>query len=174
MSNRKHDSQIITIPNAQNLGIHMVLVKDNQIHINLSYEETDLKLEEMDFSLRTLNALQKQGITTLSQLLEKSMFDLMQGDLFGGKTMNEIESALSEKNLTLKKKFPGNIIPGTMKLAEIFKREHGFKKTIAHLESLGITTFQTFKELTNNANNEVISNQMITKFEAKLEKIALM
>lgn len=174
MSNKKHDSQIITIPNAQNLGIHMVFVKDNQIHINLSYEETDLKIEEMDLSYRALQALQIQGITTLSQLLEKSMFDLMQGNRFGGKTINEIETALSEKNLSLKKKFPGNIIPGTMKLAELFKREHGFKKTIAHLESLGVTTLETFKKLTANANNEVISNQMVSKFEAKLVELALM
>ena len=174
MKDRKHDSQIITIPNAQNLGIHMVLVKDNQIHINLSYEETDMKIEEMDLSYMTFKALEIQGITTLSQLLEKSMFDLMQWNRFGGKTMNEIESVLSEKKLSLKKKFPENIIPGTMKLAELFKREPGFKKTIAHLESLGVTTLETFKKLTENANNEVISNQMVSKFEAKLEKLALM
>ena len=171
MENRIHDSQIITIPNAKNIGIVMVLVKDNQIHINVSYEYADMKIEEMDFSLSTLHALKKQGITTLSQLLEKSMFDLMQGDRFGRKTINELEAALSEKNLSLKKKFPNNEIPGEMKLQELFKREHGYKKSIEYLESIGITTLQSFNEETST---QVISSQMANAFNARLKEFALM
>lgn len=62
-----------------------------------------IKIEELEFSTRTENALISGGIKTLSGLLKKSEGDLKALGGLGDKAIEEIKELLDGKGLTLKK-----------------------------------------------------------------------
>ncbi|MFO0743504.1 MAG: DNA-directed RNA polymerase subunit alpha [Candidatus Paceibacterota bacterium] len=77
---------------------------------NMSDEKVDsdsspakIKIEELEFSTRTENALISGGIKTLSGLLKKSEQDLKNLGGLGDKAIEEIKELLDGKGLSLKK-----------------------------------------------------------------------
>lgn len=61
-------------------------------------------LENFDLSQRTLNALQFNGINTLSALVARSAIDLVRCPRIGRKILNEIREKLGELDLSLAQK----------------------------------------------------------------------
>lgn len=62
----------------------------------------DTPLEELDFSLRTLNALRRSQVAHLRDLLEFSESDLSSLKGFGAVAMDEVREKLQERGLSLK------------------------------------------------------------------------
>jgi len=60
------------------------------------------KVEELEFSRRTLNCLAREGIDTLADLVEKSAEDLIAMKNFGKKSLAEVQEKLAELGLALK------------------------------------------------------------------------
>lgn len=74
-------------------------------HEELSEEDLsvpDIRVEEMDFSQRTLNCLKRAEIETLRDLVRKSEDDLECIPGFGKKAMEEVHQKLSERGLALR------------------------------------------------------------------------
>ncbi|HEY4514889.1 MAG TPA: DNA-directed RNA polymerase subunit alpha [Candidatus Paceibacterota bacterium] len=63
---------------------------------------TKLKIEEMDLSSRTANALTRAGIRTLGGISRKSMEDLLAVEGLGAKALEEIAELLKKHSLKLK------------------------------------------------------------------------
>lgn len=63
---------------------------------------TRRRIEDMGFSQRAFNCLQREGIETLGQLMQKSVPDLMAMKNFGRKSLDEIIEKLDELGLSLK------------------------------------------------------------------------
>jgi len=61
----------------------------------------ETRIDDMDFSVRTLNCLRKEGIATVGELVERSESDLMQIRNFGRKSLNEVKAKLKEMELSL-------------------------------------------------------------------------
>lgn len=61
-----------------------------------------LRIEELDFSVRTYNCLKKANILTIPDLVQYTESELMQIRNFGRKSLTEVREKLSELNLTLK------------------------------------------------------------------------
>lgn len=61
----------------------------------------ETRVDDMDFSVRTLNCLRKDGIATLGELIEHSEADLMQIRNFGRKSLNEVKAKLADLDLRL-------------------------------------------------------------------------
>lgn len=57
--------------------------------------------EEMELSIRSQNCLNNAGITLIGELVQKSEPELLALKNFGGKSLKEIEDALSEMGLSL-------------------------------------------------------------------------
>lgn len=70
---------------------------------DLDNSPTKIKIEDLEFSTRTENALISGGIKTLSGLLKKSEGDLKALGGLGDKAIEEIKELLDGKGLTLKK-----------------------------------------------------------------------
>lgn len=64
----------------------------------------DTPLEELDFSLRTLNALRRSQVAHLRDLLKLSESDLNSLKGFGAVAMDEVREKLQERGLSLKAK----------------------------------------------------------------------
>jgi DNA-directed RNA polymerase subunit alpha len=62
----------------------------------------DIRVEEMDFSQRTLNCLKRAEIETLRDLVRKTEDDLECIPGFGKKAMEEVHQKLSERGLALR------------------------------------------------------------------------
>ena len=62
----------------------------------------DVRIEELDFSVRTYNCLKKAGILTVGELTQISELDLMNIRNFGRKSLTEVKEKLGEMNLALK------------------------------------------------------------------------
>ncbi len=60
-----------------------------------------MSVEQMDFSVRTLNCLRRGGIATLGELVSKEEKDLMALRNFGQKSKQEIEEHLEALGLSL-------------------------------------------------------------------------
>lgn len=74
-------------------------------HEELSKEDLsvpDIRVEEMDFSQRTLNCLKRAEIETLRDLVRKTEDDLECIPGFGKKAMEEVHQKLSERGLALR------------------------------------------------------------------------
>lgn len=63
---------------------------------------TKLKIEELEFSARTLNALEKNGIKTIAGLIKKTEDQLLGLEGMGEAGVKEIKKILKKKNLELK------------------------------------------------------------------------
>lgn len=71
--------------------------------VDLEDSPAKIKIEELEFSTRTENALISGGIKTLSGLLKKSESDLKALGGLGDKAIEEIKELLDGKGLSLKK-----------------------------------------------------------------------
>jgi len=67
----------------------------------VSDERYNINIEDMDLSVRTMNALRRAGIVTVGQLMTRSERDLMTLRNFGQKSKQEIVDKLSEMGLNL-------------------------------------------------------------------------
>lgn len=70
--------------------------------ITLPEEKYNLPIEELGLSVRARNSLKRGGITTLGQLLEKSIAELMKLEHFGEKAKEEVLNKLRESALSLR------------------------------------------------------------------------
>ncbi len=61
----------------------------------------ETRVDDMDFSVRTLNCLRKDGVATIGELIERTESDLMQIRNFGRKSLNEVKAKLVEMELRL-------------------------------------------------------------------------
>lgn len=61
-----------------------------------------IRIEELDFSVRTYNCLKKANILTIAELVQFTQGDLMQIRNFGKKSLTEVQEKLRALNLTLK------------------------------------------------------------------------
>jgi len=62
----------------------------------------DMRVEDLDFSARTLNCLRREGIATIGQLAGKSDGELMRIRNFGRKSLNEVKEKLASLGLALR------------------------------------------------------------------------
>jgi len=65
-------------------------------------ERYSIPVEQLDLSVRTMNALRRGGITTVGELISKGEKDLMSLRNFGQKSKQELEMRLNELGLSLK------------------------------------------------------------------------
>jgi DNA-directed RNA polymerase subunit alpha len=61
-----------------------------------------VRIEELDFSVRTYNCLKKANILTIAELVQYTESDLMQIRNFGRKSLTEVREKLSQLGLSLK------------------------------------------------------------------------
>jgi DNA-directed RNA polymerase subunit alpha len=61
-----------------------------------------IRIEELDFSVRTYNCLKKANILTIGELVQYTEADLMQIRNFGKKSLTEVREKLVQLNLSLK------------------------------------------------------------------------
>lgn len=71
----------------------------------------DVRIEELDFSVRTYNCLKKAGILTVGELTQISELDLMNIRNFGRKSLTEVKEKLGLMNLQLKDSPEGAVFP---------------------------------------------------------------
>jgi DNA-directed RNA polymerase subunit alpha len=62
----------------------------------------NVRIEELDFSVRTYNCLKKANILTIPELTQYSESDLMQIRNFGRKSLTEVREKLTQLGTTLK------------------------------------------------------------------------
>lgn len=62
----------------------------------------NVRIEELDFSVRTYNCLKKANILTIAELISYDVESLMQIRNFGRKSLDEVHEKLVQLNLTLK------------------------------------------------------------------------
>jgi DNA-directed RNA polymerase subunit alpha len=62
----------------------------------------NVRIEELDFSVRTYNCLKKANILTIPELVQYTENDLMQIRNFGKKSLSEVREKLASLGLTLK------------------------------------------------------------------------
>ena len=65
-------------------------------------EAPDARIDELEFSVRTLNCLKKAGIVTVRDLVQTTEADLMQIRNFGHKSLDEVRERLAQLGLSLK------------------------------------------------------------------------
>jgi len=87
------------------VSVNNDMYSDNMLEEKVDLEDspTKIKIEELEFSTRTENALLAGGIKTLSGLLKKSELDLKNLGGLGDKAIEEIKELLEGKGLSLKK-----------------------------------------------------------------------
>ncbi len=61
-----------------------------------------MRIEELDFSVRTYNCLKKANILTIAELVQYTESDLMQIRNFGRKSLTEVREKLSQLGLSLR------------------------------------------------------------------------
>ena len=62
-----------------------------------------MTVEELDLTVRSYNCLKRAGINTVEELTQKTEEDLLKVRNLGKKSLEEIQSKLSELGLALKK-----------------------------------------------------------------------
>lgn len=62
----------------------------------------DLRVDDLDFSVRTLNCLRRESINTVGELITKSDADLMRIRNFGRKSLSEVKEKLASLGLALR------------------------------------------------------------------------
>ncbi len=62
--------------------------------------EADIPLDQLELSLRTMNALRRAGITTVGMLMGKSKKELLNLSNFGPKSWDEVQDCLGQAGLT--------------------------------------------------------------------------
>jgi DNA-directed RNA polymerase subunit alpha len=82
--------------------------QDEQAQPAVQDERFNMPIEELDLSVRTLNALRRADITTLGELLNKEERDLLSLRNFGQKSNQEIIDKLESMGLSLVRKETDN------------------------------------------------------------------
>ncbi len=59
------------------------------------------RVEDLDFSVRTMNCLRREGISTVGELVQRTESDLMAIRNFGRKSLQEVKDKLSGMGLEL-------------------------------------------------------------------------
>jgi len=59
------------------------------------------RIEDLDFSVRTMNCLRREGIATVGELVKRTESDLMAIRNFGRKSLQEVKDKLTSMNLAL-------------------------------------------------------------------------
>ncbi|MCA1595865.1 MAG: DNA-directed RNA polymerase subunit alpha [Chloroflexi bacterium] len=62
-----------------------------------------MRIDDLDFSVRTINCLKKEGITTVGELAALSEDELLRLRNFGRKSLTEVREKLSDLNIPLKR-----------------------------------------------------------------------
>jgi len=62
----------------------------------------DLRVDDLDFSVRTLNCLRRESISTVGELITRSDADLMRIRNFGRKSLSEVKEKLASLGLSLR------------------------------------------------------------------------
>lgn len=70
-------------------------------------EGLDIRIEELDLTVRSFNCLKREGINTLAQLVNLTEHQLMNIRNFGQKSVDEVLEKLAERDLHLKDGVPG-------------------------------------------------------------------
>jgi len=70
-------------------------------------EGLDIRIEELDLTVRSFNCLKREGINTLAQLVNLTEHQLMNIRNFGQKSVDEVLEKLAERELQLKDGVPG-------------------------------------------------------------------
>jgi DNA-directed RNA polymerase subunit alpha len=70
-------------------------------------EGLDIRIEELDLTVRSFNCLKREGINTLAQLVNLTEHQLMNIRNFGQKSVDEVLEKLVERGLKLKDGVPG-------------------------------------------------------------------
>ena len=70
-------------------------------------EGLDIRIEELDLTVRSFNCLKREGINTLAQLVNLTEHQLMNIRNFGQKSVDEVLEKLKERDLQLKDGVPG-------------------------------------------------------------------
>lgn len=68
----------------------------------LPIDVPDVRVEELDFSVRTYNCLKRAGITSVRDLVHRSEHELLNIRNFGKKSLYEVREKLAQLNLTLR------------------------------------------------------------------------
>ena len=61
-------------------------------------------IEDLDLTVRSYNCLKREGVTTVSELIDKTEEDLIEIRNFGQKSIDEVKAKLDDMGLSLKKK----------------------------------------------------------------------
>ncbi len=64
----------------------------------------EMTIEDLELSVRSFNCLKRAGINTVSELVQKTEDEMIKVRNLGKKSLEEVESKLTELNLSLKKK----------------------------------------------------------------------
>jgi DNA-directed RNA polymerase subunit alpha len=70
-------------------------------------EGLDIRIEELDLTVRSFNCLKREGINTLAQLVNLTEHQLINIRNFGQKSVDEVLEKLAERDLKLKDGVPG-------------------------------------------------------------------
>ena len=70
-------------------------------------EGLDIRIEELDLTVRSFNCLKREGINTLAELVNLTEHQLMNIRNFGQKSVDEVRDKLIEMGLSLKDSVPG-------------------------------------------------------------------
>ncbi|MFC1861262.1 DNA-directed RNA polymerase subunit alpha [Chloroflexota bacterium] len=76
-------------------------VLEEPVHPSVPYEKYNINIEELDLSVRTLNALKRAGIRTVGELVLKAEKELLQLRNFGQKSKLEVVNKLQSMGLNL-------------------------------------------------------------------------
>ena len=75
--------------------------------VEVTGEGLDIRIEELDLTVRSFNCLKREGINTLAQLVNLTEHQLMNIRNFGQKSVEEVLEKLAERELQLKDGVPG-------------------------------------------------------------------
>ena len=75
--------------------------------VEVTGEGLDIRIEELDLTVRSFNCLKREGINTLAQLVNLTEHQLMNIRNFGQKSVDEVLEKLAERELQLKDGVPG-------------------------------------------------------------------
>ena len=71
-----------------------------------TYNNVDIKIEELDLSIRSYNCLMRYGFKTVKDIANTTKEDMMKVRNLGKKSLREIEKKLAEYGLTFKDEKP--------------------------------------------------------------------
>jgi len=81
-------------------------VPEEHVRLAIPQEQYNMPVEQLDLSVRTLNALRRGGITIVGELVSKGEKDLLSLRNFGQKSKQEIEDRLKAMGLSLRQPSP--------------------------------------------------------------------